>query len=82
MDDIWFQQVGAACHTAEVTIDLLRTVFENRIISQNSDINWHTHTLAYALKIYITIIILLYLYIVNLKICKLQLSEQILGKLK
>ena len=39
MDDIWFQQVGATCHTADVTIDLSRTVFENRIISQNSDIN-------------------------------------------
>ena len=28
MDDIWF------------TIDLLRTVFENRIISRNSDVYW------------------------------------------
>ena len=40
MDDIWFQQDGATCHTANVTIDLLRTVFENRIISRNSDVNW------------------------------------------
>ena len=40
MDDIWFQQNGATCHTANVTIDLLCTVFENRIISQNSDVNW------------------------------------------
>ena len=40
MDDIWFQQDGATCHTADVTIDLLRTVFENRIISRNSDVNW------------------------------------------
>ena len=37
MDDIWFQQDGATCHTANVTIDLLRTDFENRIISRNSD---------------------------------------------
>ena len=40
MDDIWFQQDGATCHTANVTIDLLRTVFENRIISRKSDVNW------------------------------------------
>jgi len=38
-DDIWFQQDGAPCHTANATIDLLRTVFENRIISQNADVN-------------------------------------------
>ena len=37
---IWFQQNGATCHTANVTIDLLRTVFENRIISRNSNVNW------------------------------------------
>ena len=31
MDDIWFQQDGATYHTANVPIDLLRTVFKNRI---------------------------------------------------
>ena len=40
MDDIWFQQDGATGHTANVTIDLLRTVIENQIISRNSDVNW------------------------------------------
>ena len=40
MDDIWFQQDGATCHTANVTFDLFLTVFENRIISRNSDVNW------------------------------------------
>ena len=40
MDDICLQQNGATCHTANVTIDLLRTVLENRIISRNSDVNW------------------------------------------
>ena len=40
MDDIWFQQDGATCHTTNIIIDLLRTVFENRIISRNSDVNW------------------------------------------
>ena len=30
MNDIWFQQDGGAtCHTANVNIDLLRTVFQN-----------------------------------------------------
>jgi len=40
VDDIWFQQDGATCHTAKVTLDLLSTVFENRIISRNSEVNW------------------------------------------
>ena len=39
MDDIWFQQDRATCHIANVTIDLLCTVFQNRIISRNSDVN-------------------------------------------
>ena len=40
MDDIWFQQDGATWHTLNLTIDLLRIVLENRIISRNSDVNW------------------------------------------
>ena len=40
MDDIWFQQDGATCHTANVTIDLLRTVYDSQISSRNSDVNW------------------------------------------
>jgi len=43
-NDIWFQQDGAPCHTVNVTIDLLRTVFENRIISRNADVNWPPHS--------------------------------------
>ena len=39
MDNIWIQQDGATCHTANVTMDILRTVFENRIMSRNSDVN-------------------------------------------
>lgn len=38
--NIWFQQDGAPCHTAHVSIDLLRTVFEDRIISRNADVIW------------------------------------------
>ena len=44
IDDILFQQDGATCHTANVTIDLLRTVFENRIISRNADVNWSSRS--------------------------------------
>ena len=40
IDDILFQQGGATCHTAKVTIDLLRTVFENRVIYRNFDADW------------------------------------------
>ena len=31
--NIWFQKNGATCHTAETTYDVLRTVFEDRIMS-------------------------------------------------
>lgn len=40
LENIWFQQDGAPCHTANATIDLVRTVFGDRIISQNSDVVW------------------------------------------
>ena len=40
LDDIWFQQDGATCHTANATIDLLRPIFGNRIISRNGDVTW------------------------------------------
>ena len=40
MDSIWLQHNGATCHTANVTINLLRIVCENQIISRNSDVNW------------------------------------------
>ena len=32
--NIWFQQDGAMCHTAEATLDVLRPVFKDRIISR------------------------------------------------
>ena len=38
--NIWFQQYGAACHTAEATLDVLRPVFEDRIISRRADVVW------------------------------------------
>ena len=38
--NIWFQQENATCHTAEVTHDVLRPVFEDRIISRRVDVVW------------------------------------------
>ena len=40
IENIWFQQVGATCHTAEDTLDVLRPVFEHRIISRRADVVW------------------------------------------
>ena len=38
--NIWFQQDGATCHTAEATLDVLQLVFEDRIISRRADVVW------------------------------------------
>ena len=38
--NIWFQQDGATCYTAEATLDVLNLVFEDRIISRRADIVW------------------------------------------
>ena len=38
--NIWFQQDGTTCHTAEVTLDVLRSIFEDRIINRRADVIW------------------------------------------
>ena len=38
--NIWFQQDGATCHIAEVTLDVLRLVSEDHIISRRADVVW------------------------------------------
>ena len=40
ISNIWFQQDGATCHTAEATLDVSRLVFEDRIISCTADVVW------------------------------------------
>ena len=40
LDEIWFQQDGATCHTANATIELLKTKFGEKIISRNGPVNW------------------------------------------
>ena len=38
--NIWFQQNGAMCHTAEAALNVLRPVFRDRIISCTADVVW------------------------------------------
>ena len=38
--NIWFQQNGATCHTAEAILVVLRPVFEDRIIRCRADVIW------------------------------------------
>ena len=38
--NIWFQQDGATCNTAEATLDVLRPLFEDRIIGSRADVVW------------------------------------------
>ena len=40
IDKIWLQQDDATCHTAKATLDVLRSVFEDRIISHRADVVW------------------------------------------
>lgn len=37
---MWFQQDGAAAYSANQAMELLRTMFELRILSRNSEILW------------------------------------------
>lgn len=38
--DIWFQQDGATCHTANETLNLLGTKFPGRILSHRAEVDW------------------------------------------
>ncbi|GFX13791.1 uncharacterized protein TNCV_1718991 [Trichonephila clavipes] len=40
VQELWFQQDGAACHTAHATIDLLKDTFGDRLISRFGPVNW------------------------------------------
>ncbi|GFV83347.1 transposable element Tc3 transposase [Trichonephila clavipes] len=37
---LWFQQDDATCHTARATIDLLKDMFGDRLISRFRPVNW------------------------------------------
>ncbi|KOC62997.1 hypothetical protein WH47_02446, partial [Habropoda laboriosa] len=38
--EMWFQQDGATAHTARATMEILRGIFGERLISRNSGFNW------------------------------------------
>ncbi|GFY21316.1 putative transposable element [Trichonephila clavipes] len=40
VQELWFQQDGATCHTAPATIDLLEDKFGDRLISRFGPVNW------------------------------------------
>ncbi|GFY15540.1 putative transposable element [Trichonephila clavipes] len=40
VQELWFQQDGATCHTASATIDLLKDTFGDRLISRFAPVNW------------------------------------------
>ncbi|GFV32948.1 transposase [Trichonephila clavipes] len=40
VQELWFQQDGATCHTARATIDLLKDTFGNRLIARFGPVNW------------------------------------------
>ena len=40
ISNIWFQQDSATCNTAGASLDVLRPVFEDRIISRRANVVW------------------------------------------
>ncbi|GFW63642.1 transposable element Tc3 transposase [Trichonephila clavipes] len=40
VQELWFQQDEATCHTARATIDLLKDTFGDRLISRFGPVNW------------------------------------------
>ncbi|GFU01537.1 transposable element Tc3 transposase [Trichonephila clavipes] len=40
VQELWFQQDGATCHTARATIDLMKDMFGVRLISRFGPVNW------------------------------------------
>ncbi|GFV47109.1 uncharacterized protein TNCV_198041 [Trichonephila clavipes] len=40
VQELWFQQDGATCHTARASIDLLKDTFGDRLISRFGPVNW------------------------------------------
>ncbi|GFV93103.1 uncharacterized protein TNCV_2551941 [Trichonephila clavipes] len=40
VQELWFQQDDATCHTARAPIDLLKDTFSDRLISRFGPVNW------------------------------------------
>ncbi|GFV07192.1 transposable element Tcb2 transposase [Trichonephila clavipes] len=47
VQELWFQQDGATCHTARATIDLLKYTFGDRLISRFGPVNWPPRSCKY-----------------------------------
>ncbi|GFV93122.1 hypothetical protein TNCV_2552131 [Trichonephila clavipes] len=47
VQELWFQQDGATCHTARATIDLLKDTFGDRLISRFGPVNWLSKILGF-----------------------------------
>ncbi|GFW17019.1 putative transposable element [Trichonephila clavipes] len=44
VQELWFRQDGATCHTARATIDLLKDTLGDRLISRFGPVNWPPRT--------------------------------------
>ncbi|GFW70151.1 uncharacterized protein TNCV_2216031 [Trichonephila clavipes] len=53
VQELWFQQDGATCHTARATIDLLKDTFGDRLISRFGPMNYPPRSLDYFLWGYV-----------------------------
>ncbi|GFV13207.1 putative DD41D transposase [Trichonephila clavipes] len=40
VQELWFQQDGATCHTSRATTDLLKDTFGDHLISRSGSVNW------------------------------------------
>ncbi|GFU38552.1 putative LOC100569746 [Trichonephila clavipes] len=40
VQELWFQQNSATCHTARATIDILKNTFGDHLISRFGPVNW------------------------------------------
>ncbi|GFV14673.1 uncharacterized protein TNCV_2586461 [Trichonephila clavipes] len=52
VQELWFQQDGATCHTARAAIDLLKDTFGDRLISRFGPVNWPPRSCDLTLLVY------------------------------
>ena len=44
LENMWFQQDGATCHTTQANMALLQETFPGCVISHRGDIDWKTRS--------------------------------------
>ncbi|GFX06839.1 uncharacterized protein TNCV_1201541 [Trichonephila clavipes] len=62
IQELWFRQDGATCHTARATIDFLKDTFGDRLISRFGPVNWPPRScdltpLHYFLWVYVKLLV-------------------------